>query len=85
MKELRKAIKRNAEHCKKELETIKRNQEKLENSFTEMKAELKAMNSRMNNAEESISDLEDRKMEITQSGQQTAKKKKKENSMRPMG
>ena len=46
--ELRKAINRNAEYCKKELETIKRNQEKLENSFAEMKAELKAMN----NAEE---------------------------------
>ena len=45
-----------------------------------MKAELKAMNSRMNNAEEQISDLEDRIMEITQSGQQTEsqiKKKKK--------
>ena len=33
-----------------------------------MKAELKAMNSRINNAEERISDLEDRIMEITQSG-----------------
>ena len=44
---------------------------KLENSFTKMKAELKAMNSRMNNAEECISDLEDTIMEITQSEQQT--------------
>lgn len=33
-----------------ELETIRRSQEKLENSFTKMKAELKALNSRMNNA-----------------------------------
>ena len=33
-----------------------------------MKAELKAMHSRMNNAEEYISNLEDRIMEITQSG-----------------
>ena len=41
LKKLRKAINRNAEECKKELETIKRNQEKLENSFAEMKAELK--------------------------------------------
>ena len=32
-----------------------------------MKSELKAMNSRMNNAEERISDLEDRIMENTQS------------------
>ena len=36
-----------------------------------MKAELKAMNSRMNNAEECISDLEDTVMEIRQSEQQT--------------
>ena len=40
-----------------------------------MQAELKAL-SRMNNAEEQISDLEDRIMEITQSGQQTKTKKK---------
>ena len=37
---------------KKELETTRQNQEKLENSFTETKAELMAMNNRMNNAEE---------------------------------
>ena len=51
---------------KKELETI-RIQEKLENSFAEMKAELKPLNSTMDNAEEKISDLEDRIIEITQS------------------
>ena len=37
-----------------------------------MKAELKAINSKMNNAEQT-SDLEDKIMEITQSEQQTAK------------
>ena len=37
-------------------------QEKLENSFAAMNAELKAMNSRMNPVEERISDLEDRLM-----------------------
>ena len=36
-----------------------------------MQTELKALKSRMNNAEERISDLEDRIMEITQPGQQT--------------
>ena len=36
-----------------------------------MKAELKAINSRINNAEECISDPEDTIMEITQSEQQT--------------
>ena len=35
-----------------------------------MQAEFKAPESRMNNAEEQISDLEDRIMEITQSWQQ---------------
>ena len=41
-----------------------------------MKAELKAMNSRMNNAEE---DLEDRIMEITQLEQQKETQMKKKN------
>ena len=67
LKELRKAINRNADNCKKELEIINRSQEKLENSFAEMKTELMRMNSRMTNTEERISDLEDRKIEITQS------------------
>ena len=56
---------------KKELETIRRSQEKLENLFEEMKAELKAKNSRMNNAEEWISDVKDKIMEITQFEKQT--------------
>ena len=59
LKELRKAIERNEDYCKKELET-RRIQEKLENSFEEMKAELKAMNIQMDNAEERINGLEDR-------------------------
>ena len=44
---------------------MRRNQEKLENSFAEVKAELKAKISRMNNAE-GISDLKDRIIELTQ-------------------
>ena len=55
----------NADSFRKELENIMRNQEKLENSIAETQTELKALNSRMINAEERISDLEDRKMEIT--------------------
>ena len=43
----RKAIDRNTDYCKKELETIRSSQEKLENSFAETKDELKAMNSRI--------------------------------------
>ena len=64
LKESRKATDRNEDYCKKELETIRRSQEKLENSFAKMKAELKAMNSKLNNAEELICDLKDTIMEI---------------------
>lgn len=46
--------------------------EKIENSFTETKAELKSMN------DEQISDLEVRMMEITQSGKQTESQMKQE-------
>ena len=37
---------------KKELKTIKKNQEKLANSFADIKAELRAMNIRLNHAED---------------------------------
>ena len=60
LKELRKAINRNANYWEKELETIRIQ----ENAFVETKTELKALKSRKNNAEEKISDLEDRIMEI---------------------
>lgn len=42
LKELRKDIYRNAEYCKKEPETIKKNKEKIENSFAEKKSSTKA-------------------------------------------
>ena len=67
----------NADYFRKELENIRRNIEKLEHSFAEMQTKLKALKSRMNNAVELISDLEDRMMEITQSGQQTENQMKK--------
>ena len=70
----------NADYLKKELETIRKCQEKLENSFAKTQAELKALKSRMNNAEEQISGMEDRIMEITQSGQQTESQMKKHES-----
>ena len=52
LKELRKIINRNADHCNKELETIKMNQSKLDNSIAEIKTNLEAMNSRLNDTEE---------------------------------
>ena len=45
----------NADYFRKELENM-RSQEKLENSFAETKAELKALKSRVNNAEEQMND-----------------------------
>ena len=42
LKELRKTINRNVDNSKSEPETIMRNQEKLENLFSETKSELKA-------------------------------------------
>ena len=69
LKELKKAVMRNADYYNKELETIRRSQEKLENSFAKTKAEVKTMNSRMNSAEEGISDVEDQIMETVQSEQ----------------
>ena len=68
LKELRKAINTNAVYFKKELKNTERNQEILANWFAEIKAELKAMNSRMDNTEERINGLDDRIMEITQLG-----------------
>lgn len=47
LRELRKAINRNANCYKKELGTIRRSQEKLENSFAKVKVELKVMNTRI--------------------------------------
>ena len=67
----------NADSFRKDLENIRRSQEKLENSFSEIQTELKALKSRMDNAEEQISYLKDRIVEITQSGQQTENQMKK--------
>ena len=76
LKELVEDMNSNADYLGGELENI-RSQEKLENSFAEMQTELKSLKSMMNNAEAWISDLEDRKMEIAQSGHQTQNQKKK--------
>ena len=51
LKELRENMNSNAYSLRKELENIMRSQEKLENSFAGMQTELKAIKSRMNNAE----------------------------------
>ena len=85
MKELRADMNSNADFFRKEIENMK-SQEKLENSFAETQADSKALKSRMSNAEEQISDLEDRIMEIIKSGQEIKKQMKKhERNIRDYG
>ena len=62
---------RSAESLRKELEHMRRSQEKLENSWAETHTERKAIKTRRNNADEGIGEVEDRTMELTQTGQQT--------------
>ena len=52
LKELRVDMNSNADYFRKELENVRRSQEKLENSFAETQTEIKPKKSRMNNAEE---------------------------------
>ena len=77
MKELSTDINNNGDFFREELENIRRNQEMLENSFVEMQTVLKAQKSRMNNAEEQISDWKDRITGMAQSGEQTENQIKK--------
>ena len=77
LKDLRGDMNSKADSLRKELENIRKSEEKQENSFAEIQTELKAIKTKMNNAEELTSDWEDRIMEITQSGQQTENQRKK--------
>ena len=58
IKELRLNMNINRDSLIKGLENIRKNQEKFKNSFAEIQTELKAVKTRMNNAEEQISDME---------------------------
>ena len=71
LKVLGKIINRNVDHCNKELKMIKMNQSKIDNLTVKIKTNLEAMNIRLNDTEEWISDLEDRVTEITQSEKHT--------------
>ena len=86
LKELREDMNSNADSFRKGLENVRRRQEKLENSFAEIQTELKVIESRMNNAEEQVSDGEDKTMKVIQSGQQAKNQMEKhESNMRHMG
>ena len=80
IKELRANINSNVDSFTKELENIRRNIEKKRKFICRDANCAKALRSRMNIAEEGISDVEDRIMEITQTEQQTETKRKKKNT-----
>ena len=67
----------NSDSLRKEIENIRRSQENLENSFADLQCELRAVRAGRNNAGERISDVEDRRKQITQTGQQTENQMKK--------
>ena len=75
LKELRRTISRNADHCNKDLETIM-SHSKLDKSITDVKTKLQAKSTKLNNAEEWISDFEDRitNYTITAADRKTNKK-----------
>ena len=75
--ELGKRIDLNTDHFSKELENIKKTQTKIDNKIYEIKSTLEAVNIRLNDTEQCMSDLEDRIMEINQSEQQTERGKTK--------
>ena len=77
MKELRADMNSNADSFRKELENIRRSQENLESSFADQQCELRAVRAGRNNAGERISDVEDRRKQIIQTGQQTENQMKK--------
>ena len=75
--ELGKRIDEYSENFNKELENVKKNQSQLKNAITEIKITLKRIKSRLDDREECTSNVEDRKMKITQSEHQIEKQIKK--------
>ena len=69
--ELRVDINSNPDYFRKELENIRRNQEKFENSFAETQTELKTLRAEWIMQRSELVYLKDRIMDISQSGQQT--------------
>ena len=52
LKELREGMSSNADSLRKELENIRSSQDKLENTFADVQTELKAIKTKMNDAQE---------------------------------
>lgn len=71
--EFGKRIDEYSENFNKDLENVKKNQSQLKNAITEIKITLKRIKSRLDDREECISNVEDRKMKISQSEHQIEK------------
>ena len=70
---------------KKHLEELKNKQTEMKNTITEMKNTLEGLYSRITEAEECISDVEDRMVEFTAAEQNTEKRmKRNEDSLRDL-
>ena len=73
------------EMLNKDLEELKNKQTEMNNTITEMKTTLEGISSRITEAEEWISDLEDRMVEFTAAEQNKGKRKKRnEDSLRDL-
>ena len=73
------------EMLNKDLEELKNKQTEMKNTITEMKTTLEGINSRKPEAEEQISDLEDRMVEFTAAEQNKEKRmKRNEDSLRDL-
>ncbi len=85
LKELQEIVLRDILYVKNEIEAIKKSQGELVNSLAEMRTGLKAVQSRLDHAEERISGLEGRTTERTQSEQLREKPiKNNENHLRDL-
>ena len=77
-------IEKMQEMFNKDLEELKNKQTEMNNTITEMKTTLAGINSRINEAEEWISDLEDRMVEFSATEQKKERMKRNEDSLRDL-
>ena len=85
-KRMEERIEKIQEMINKDLEELKNKQTEMKNTITEMKNTLEGINSRITEAEEWISDLEDRMVEISAVEQNKEKRmKRSEDSLRGVG
>ena len=82
LNKLGRIMEEHSEKFNKELENIQKNPTELRNTITEIKNAQEAINSRFDDTEECISNLEDRLVEITKVEQKEKELKKNKDSLR---